>query len=1308
MKKILTVIIFSLFICVFSDSEFAAVGFTATPPVIDGNLDDLCWKNAVELTNFIKLGTSGQAAKRITKVYLTFDKNNLYIGTFCREEILDPVFNKLHEFRANVKTNDSTAIWKDDMMEFFFAPDINNIAEYFHFAFNSNGTVFDAKKMNPKDWTSGAKIAARKVIKGAASANDVPGWCAEIAIPFSSMKISAPENGTEWNVNFCRKAVSIGEVSSWTQTSGRFHDPASFGTIEFRNHISGVDNISSLTNFTNGRNIFSYKGNRILNADVIVEFPNEKVHFSHKGKGEKGIPVILDPENKAYRFTASDTKDITETFLRTGSLNFVPGETYTVTLRTKTNYTATLPKGYPFLTIVQKKGGYQVIPIQFPKTTGNEWVTLSAQFKDKGNSSGSLWGIKWAKRNIKGQVWFDDISITENKTGRNILDNGNFASGSRNWNIFNKKNVLPGYGHGAESAKIHYEFKNEKNELLYRSPEYKIKLSKKNSTINSSIVQFGYDGLIPLEQFQICAGTMERFNLYLMSDCRNSFEKVKVTLTLPWGLRLLAPEKNTVFPAIETINEKIISKNGNHFRQYTLTVPKESVNNSDTDFRVAAGIPIYLFADTPARGVIGNIEYQAELNSKRKEQKAHLLKMTVLEPPAGFSPSHKLPLILWAHIDSKEGRLMNQSQRQSLIRKCIVSGYNLAPGSVQLVKESENTGLRIFPMLPSITLSGPYFPYAQEFVKKHPEYAGVNAFGKKTQTVDPAVLLSKDNPFKPYMEKVFTEFMKYYPDEFHVDYEASFMPVQKGKLPAKNSINGFSDKNLALFRRKYRIKGELTPSVIYKKYAKEWIDFRSTQNAEILGLYKKYASELKKNIRFSVYSGYPPQSLFYGINWQKLSRLIDLCMVGYGGDDALMLREIKQNFYNTGLLLMGHVDTSQITNHLTSMLCNAGSYMCYLHHTTDGSFFRNSSIAAGLAAAFEPFFLDLKHTRKNHLTVDAKNGKGRGDVYTFRKDGKTVVMILNTANIPSEITLRTQDISGLTAIQFSSRNTISHKNGTYTVTVPPRTSDAVYFCKVSDIPAPEVPQIHFVQNLEYPVFFWKANDTATSFYEVRYASTEEKLNSAKEKTVTESRYQIPEKLNGNVFFQLRTVSVNGKKSPWSKPVKANAVGSQLLSYRFDPDYPGSLQKSRITQFFSWGGGQQFAEGFVDSNTVAPGDKASFCIKNSFDTTNSYWTISRQNGCHFMLPECVPGEKYFFKTKVKTNGTGKAVISITALDEKGNFISTVSSKAISGNNNWTQISVTRILPPKTKYVNLYLNYSGIGTAWFSDIQNGKMK
>ena len=83
---------------------------TKNPPVIDGKINDTCWKNAAVVTGFL-LSTSAGPATEQTKAYLCYDNTNLYIAFKCME-------SQIGEIKANIKKHDG-AVCEDDCIEIF-------------------------------------------------------------------------------------------------------------------------------------------------------------------------------------------------------------------------------------------------------------------------------------------------------------------------------------------------------------------------------------------------------------------------------------------------------------------------------------------------------------------------------------------------------------------------------------------------------------------------------------------------------------------------------------------------------------------------------------------------------------------------------------------------------------------------------------------------------------------------------------------------------------------------------------------------------------------------------------------------------------------------------------------------------------------------------------------------------------------------------------------------------------------------------------------------------------------------------------
>ncbi|HEY2736859.1 MAG TPA: hypothetical protein VGK45_00555, partial [Thermoanaerobaculia bacterium] len=81
----------------------------ATPPVIDGKLDEPVWQTAARLDGFRQLEPDeGAPASEPTEVYLGFDDSNLYIGARCHDSAPDKLV-------ATVLTRDADLTYDDSL-----------------------------------------------------------------------------------------------------------------------------------------------------------------------------------------------------------------------------------------------------------------------------------------------------------------------------------------------------------------------------------------------------------------------------------------------------------------------------------------------------------------------------------------------------------------------------------------------------------------------------------------------------------------------------------------------------------------------------------------------------------------------------------------------------------------------------------------------------------------------------------------------------------------------------------------------------------------------------------------------------------------------------------------------------------------------------------------------------------------------------------------------------------------------------------------------------------------------------------------
>src|SRR5690242_6939502 len=105
----------------------------ATPPVIDGKLDDEVWKTAVVLKDFYQVQPGDNVIpENRTEVRLGYDAHFLYIAFHCFD---DPA-----KVRANIPKRDQ--IWDDDYVGILFDT-FNDQRRAYEFDFNPLGVQAD-------------------------------------------------------------------------------------------------------------------------------------------------------------------------------------------------------------------------------------------------------------------------------------------------------------------------------------------------------------------------------------------------------------------------------------------------------------------------------------------------------------------------------------------------------------------------------------------------------------------------------------------------------------------------------------------------------------------------------------------------------------------------------------------------------------------------------------------------------------------------------------------------------------------------------------------------------------------------------------------------------------------------------------------------------------------------------------------------------------------------------------------------------------------------------------------------------------
>ncbi len=194
-----------------------------TPPVIDGDLSDACWRSCDPLP-FVRYPT-GEQPERPTRARVCRDDAWLYVVFECDDPSLKPA--QMVDYRVD------GPITASDCVEVFIDPG-TQARMYYHFAADRFGQQMD-KLCKRNEWTgeydSDLQFNAHWRSAGKETAD---GYAVEIAIPLTYIAEHRLDDA-DVRINFCRTerdgANDFREYTQWTRTKDTFHDPVNFGTL---------------------------------------------------------------------------------------------------------------------------------------------------------------------------------------------------------------------------------------------------------------------------------------------------------------------------------------------------------------------------------------------------------------------------------------------------------------------------------------------------------------------------------------------------------------------------------------------------------------------------------------------------------------------------------------------------------------------------------------------------------------------------------------------------------------------------------------------------------------------------------------------------------------------------------------------------------------------------------------------------------------------------------------------------------------------------------------------------------------------
>ncbi len=188
----------------------------ASPPTIDGVLDEPCWQQATVCGPFVP--ADGGALDAVSQARVCWDDGHLYVAFECFDRFLEPALQQTDKVRAECTAHDSS-VFGDDCVEIFL--DLPGGTLY-QLAANSIGTRWEGRN-GDVSWNGEWRAAAKRLADR---------YLVECAVPLGTLGVASLA-GQSWHANFCRERKAVEENSTWSGLQGAFNDRAQFGQLVF-------------------------------------------------------------------------------------------------------------------------------------------------------------------------------------------------------------------------------------------------------------------------------------------------------------------------------------------------------------------------------------------------------------------------------------------------------------------------------------------------------------------------------------------------------------------------------------------------------------------------------------------------------------------------------------------------------------------------------------------------------------------------------------------------------------------------------------------------------------------------------------------------------------------------------------------------------------------------------------------------------------------------------------------------------------------------------------------------------------------
>jgi len=202
--------------------------YTNETIVVDGNFDELSWKEAKKIRNFTQRELmEGVEATEMTEAAILYSEESLFIGVWCYDSEPSKIVGKQMKRDFDLDLDDNIKIIIDTYRD---------RRNGYRFSINPNGARNDAVladdgRSENEDWNGVWDCGVQVTNEG---------WFAEIEFPFSTLKFSDSQTQI-WGFNIERNISSKNEQVLWQGWSRNY----SFNQISNAGTLTGLESIKS-------------------------------------------------------------------------------------------------------------------------------------------------------------------------------------------------------------------------------------------------------------------------------------------------------------------------------------------------------------------------------------------------------------------------------------------------------------------------------------------------------------------------------------------------------------------------------------------------------------------------------------------------------------------------------------------------------------------------------------------------------------------------------------------------------------------------------------------------------------------------------------------------------------------------------------------------------------------------------------------------------------------------------------------------------------------------------------------------------